>query len=111
MPSRYRLSRADFAHTRRLARETGRFFMFSYGTVPNRTFPGVACVISGKIAKNAVRRNRLRRRVRAILLPFCAGASAPTVFVLMAKKGAAEASFEEIQADIESFLKRKHLFS
>lgn len=103
MPSRFRLTRADFAGMRGFKRLHGRFFSLSFGELPGRG-PGAACVVSKKVAARAVERNRIKRRCRSVLGRLMHAAS--PVFVLIAKKGAGEASFADVSADIESLIAR-----
>ena len=105
MPKKYRLFRADFQHMRTFKRIPGEYFSLSYGELPNRPFPGAACVVSSKAASRAVDRNRIKRRARAALAVYVKTSSRPTV-VLYAKKGAAQAFFAEIQKDIENLLSK-----
>ena len=106
MPTRYRLARSDFDRMRGFIRLQGRLFSLSYGTLPGRTASGAACVVSKKVAARAVDRNRIKRRSRAILETFARSAKPAAVVVAYAKKGAADASFEETRADLESLLAR-----
>ena len=103
MPRKLRLSRADFAHSRGFKRVHGTLFSLSVGTIPNRG-AGSACVVSTKVAKTAPKRNRLKRRVRSILFPLLKGET--RVFIFIAKKGAADASFADIRSDVEMLLKK-----
>ena len=105
MPKKYRLSRADFQNMRSFRRVLGEYFSLSYGELPNRPFPGAACVVSAKAAARAVDRNRIKRRCRAALSEYLKTNPRPTV-VLYAKKGAAKASFADIQKDIERLLSK-----
>ena len=105
MPKKYRLARADFQHMRAFKRVLGEYFSLSYGELPNRPFPGAACVVSSKAASRAVDRNKIKRRARAALAVYVKTSPRPTV-VLYAKKGAAEASFADIQKDIELLLSK-----
>lgn len=100
MPRIYRLSRAEFAHTRTFARVHGSLFSYLYGTIPGRQTPGGAPVISSKTAKTAVARNQVKRRVRAALLPLLASTPPARVIIVIAKKGAVDATAEEIRAEI-----------
>ena len=88
---------------RAFKRVLGQYFSLSYGNLPNRPFPGAACIVSSKAASRAVDRNRIKRRSRAALAVYVKASPRPTV-VLYAKKGATEASFADIQKDIERLL-------
>ncbi len=103
MPSRFRLTRADFAGMRNFQRLHGRFFSLSFGELPGRG-PGAACVVSKKVAAKAVDRNRIKRRCRAVLSKHVG--SGRSIFVVIAKKGVASASFADVSSDIESLIAR-----
>jgi ribonuclease P protein component len=70
MPRKFSLSRADFAKTRGFRRLAGASLSVSYGQIPARPLPGGAIVVSKKVAKSAVTRNRLKRTLRPILLAY-----------------------------------------
>jgi len=106
MPSRYRLSRADFTRMRGFRRLQGQLFSLSYGTIPERSSAGAAIVVSKKIAADAVDRNRIKRRSRAIMGRFLPSLRAPIVLVVIAKKGASEAAFDEFALDLENLIQR-----
>ncbi len=102
MPTKYRLARADFTHTRHFRRLHGTFFSYSYGIISGRSLPGAACVVSRKVASSAVARNRIKRRARGPLLELLKGFKAPLIIIATAKKAATEASSAEIAAEIAS---------
>jgi ribonuclease P protein component len=62
-----------------------------------------AVIVSKKMEKTAVGRNKIKRRMRAALSPFAKHAK-PSVNFVYAKKGAAAISFKEIQKEINLLL-------
>ncbi|MFZ2887314.1 MAG: ribonuclease P protein component [Minisyncoccia bacterium] len=102
MPRSSRLSRADFKLMRGFRRIQGRFFSLSFGTIAGRSSPGAAIIVSKKTAALAATRNRIKRRGRSVLKEV-AQKNDP-VLVLVAKKGAAEAAFSDIQKDIQGLV-------
>ena len=103
MPHKYRLSRADFGYTRAFKRLHGVLFNVSYGRIPSREGPGGACIVSTKVSKSAVVRNRIKRRARAALVLLLE--KSPAIVVLChAKSGAAQATAGEIHAELEGLL-------
>ena len=95
----------------RLSREELEIVMKTGSRIHGRLFSFVfkktgrsacAVVISKKVAKTAVARNTIRRRVRAILTH----EPASVTLVCIAKAPAATASFDEIRDDIRRFLLR-----
>jgi ribonuclease P protein component len=99
LPKAKRLGRSDFS------RKPIRASSFMFGSV--RMFsgePGAAVVVSKKTCPLAVDRNRLRRRVYAILGPLLekGGLSKPVVVSLNARAG--KASFAELKQELERAL-------
>ena len=102
MPRELRLSRVDFAKTRSFRRIQGAFFSYSYGVIPGRTTKGGACVVSKKVARRAVDRNRIRRQVRGPLIFVLSTLPSPLVIICQSKKGVLTARSAEINAEIAS---------
>lgn len=107
MKSRYRLKQnRDFRRVFQRGRSvaTGKLVLYWY---VNRT-PSfrVGFSISKKVG-NAVVRNRLKRRLRACFLRLIPDlAEERSDFVVVCRKGAADASFEELWNDVIKLLKR-----
>ena len=55
----------------------GRWFAMKYLANPRRSRPRLAVVVSKKVFKSAVQRNRVRRRVYEIARPFIVATSQP----------------------------------
>ena len=106
MPSQYRLSRNDFTRMRGFKRVHGTLFSLSFGTLPDRVIPGAACVVSAKAAPRAVVRNRIKRRVRAVLGPLVRTLKVPFVLVVIAKKPSADASSAQSRDEILLLLRK-----
>jgi ribonuclease P protein component len=97
-----RLSSGDLRVFRPRTRVQGRFFTLALGSPNHRV--RFACIASKKVASKAVARNRIRRRCRAIVR---GEATLPrATFVLIAKRGSADASFAELADDIHSLFAR-----
>jgi len=67
MPRNRSLSRADFAKTKGFRRLPGVFLSIGYGVIPGATASKGALVVSKKVAKRAVERNRIKRAIRPLL--------------------------------------------
>ena len=65
--------------------------------------------ISKKIG-NAVVRNKLKRRLREMVRPLT-GQLKPGLYVIIARSGAAEASFERLQKDLLYLVKKQNLYA
>ncbi len=81
-------------------RTRGRLFSVSMGTIPGRTTPGGACVVSKKAAKDASARNKIKRQVRHALVPLLSRLPSPLVIVCTAHREAVGTSFERIQLEL-----------
>ena len=69
-----------------------------------------ACVISKKVSKKAVARNKLRRRSYSIIRHYLSRLKEGCAVILVFKKGAAELSYAELEKNIlEIFEKAKLL--
>ena len=108
MPKKYRLARADFAHLshgspRRLH---GSYFSLTIIALPHGGGPKMACVVSKKVTRRAVDRNRVQRRCREIIFPYIIRIKKPLALVLYAKREAKAASFADTTKDITVLLAR-----
>lgn len=104
MPSPHRLSRLDFNHFKVERRLSGAFLSLGVGVVSQRIRGGFACVVSKKVARKAVDRNRIKRRVRAIMREVTL--SGPLVVIVYAKPGASHATMQDLREDIMALLGR-----
>ncbi len=102
MPKKYRLTVADLKAFRPNRRFSSAYFSLAVGKAGRA---GVACVVSKKVSLRAVDRNRVKRRVRAALLPSLSRL-APGTYVFYAKKEALTATSQESVRDIEKLIER-----
>lgn len=98
LPKSLRLSRQEFPDTRGLKRVTSRHFSISYG---DATKGGVAVVISKKVARLAVSRHLLKRRVLAVLRPYV---TEHRVLVVHTRAGAGIIPFPELKDELLSLI-------
>ena len=103
MKAGHRLSSADFRRLRPSRRLSGEFFSLSIASSEGRALKW-ACVVSKKVSARAVVRNRVKRLCRSALQPLLKNRSEPLALVFHAKRPAAEASFADIQRDVERLL-------
>jgi ribonuclease P protein component len=96
-----RLTRSDFLTLKTLKKEQGRFFILTLSKYPGNK-PKFASVVSKKTAHRANVRNTIKRRLRALVREI--GLISPLAYVFTAKRSAADASFQEIRADVENLL-------
>ena len=105
MPKQSRLTREDFSSLSKNRPKTyfGRFFTLAVYPADQNT--KVACVVAKKNVRHATDRNTVKRRVREVvraLLPALPAGS----YVIYTKKKANEATFADIQSDIQDLLKQ-----
>lgn len=98
MPKKYLLTGPEIRSFRPLNRAHGTFFSLSYGPLEGADAK-CAVVVSKKVAIKATDRNLIKRRARGVLLPLM-GKAAPAGVILTAKKGAKEASFQDLSEDV-----------
>lgn len=100
LPRSLRLSRAGFEEAKGLRKIHTPHFTISYGTAaPLRG--GSAIIVPKKAVKSAVGRHLLKRRIRAVLLPF---SSKDRVLIVSAKASAYTLSFEECKKELSEAL-------
>lgn len=99
LPKSLRLSRHDFPDTRGLKRVTSPHFSISYGDAPKG---GSAVVISKKVARLAVSRHLLKRRVLAVLRPY---ASDGRALIVHARADAGTIPFPELREELLSLVR------
>lgn len=99
LPRRLRLSREDFeAHG--LRRVASPHFSLSYG--PASKTGGVAVVVSKKVAKLAVMRHLLKRRILSVLRPY---ADPAQVLIVHTRPGATTLPFPELESELISLVR------
>jgi len=96
-----RLSRAHFAPSGPEKRLTSQHFSISIRTLEQGG--GMAAVVSKKVARLAVRRHFLKRRMLAIMRPWHSPARA---LVAYARPGAAALDFPALKQELEELLVR-----
>ncbi len=100
--SPFRLSRKDFPQFLK----TGHRFHSTHFTLVYtlRDTLKASVVVSKKVAKNAVDRNRLRRRAYGVIERLHKTESRTGVFIVMYKSGALTASRLSLQTELEALL-------
>lgn len=103
MMRRARISRAEFTHPwdRRIS---GRLFTLVVGS-QGGTSPRFACIVSLRVARRAVDRNRIKRRCREAARAALKMAP-PRAYAFYARGGAAHASFADIEQDVREIVSR-----
>ncbi len=106
LPKLHRLSKQDFAILLKTGRRVhGAHISYVYCPAPEGKPFACGVVVSKKVAKSAVARNLLTRRIYNILGAHavqCAGKYS----AIMTRSGTAELSFEELEKETVDVLKR-----
>ncbi len=89
----------------------GTLCTLSFGPLPGRTHPGVACVASSKALPRAVDRNRFKRTCRATLLPLLPLIPPSLAIVVVAKKTAGTVPAAHINEEIYTLLQKGGVLS
>lgn len=89
----------------RHSKKHGKFFTFLIQEIPEDTF-SVGIIVSKRVGK-AVKRNKVKRRVRAYLREFCSQQLTRRKVVIIAKPEAGAAGWQEIKEDLNNFFHNK----
>ena len=112
LPSSNRLRRSDdFRRAVRTGRRAGRravvVHLFSpSGVQPDDAEPARVGFVVNKAVGNAVLRNRVQRRLRAVMAARLGELPAGSLTVVRALPAAATSSYDELAADVDGALKR-----
>lgn len=111
MPTKFRLTRTDFKlfSSQKARRIRGTFFTAATIPLPAGTPPKVACVVSKKVVRKAVDRNRIKRRCREALRQLMTHIKQSVALVLYANTTSNKATFEELSDDIKNLLQKTGL--
>jgi ribonuclease P protein component len=99
LPRRLRLTRQAFGEMRGLRRVQSPHFSISVGEA---ALGGAAVVVSKKIAKSAVSRHLLKRRVMAVIRPYV---EAHHTLVVYAREGANELPYPVLKDELISLVR------
>ncbi|ERN42388.1 ribonuclease P protein component [Rubidibacter lacunae KORDI 51-2] len=110
LPKAYRLKhRQDFQSVYRRGRsERGCFILLRVLPAPeDRSLPSrVGIVVSKKVSKHAVTRNRIKRRLRSVWKHLSPRIATGWRVVVSARSGAVECEYEDLLRELEELLKR-----
>lgn len=107
MPTKFRLTRADFKlfSSQKTRRVRGVYFTLSIFPLPADTAPKAACIVSKKVARKATERNRIKRRYRAILQTLMPQVKQPLALAFYTNSACLKATFEQLSEDVTTVLK------
>lgn len=101
LPRPLRLTRQGFSNTRGLKRVHSTHFSLSYGHVEVAGLGGSGVIVPKKAVKGSVARHLLKRRVRAVLLPY----SNPSgIFIVSARAKADTLSYQELEGELSALI-------
>jgi ribonuclease P protein component len=106
MPRKLRLSSGDLDRFKKQLKVRGHLFAAELGIIEGRLSPGGVCIISKKVSKSAVERNRIRRHVRAALVSMLSDLMQPYIILYITQKKAAYTTGENIRAEVVSLARR-----
>lgn len=102
IPKKNRIKREDFEEiTKKGGFLSSSLFSIRFLKNPEK-IRRISVVVSKKVAKTAVKRNLLRRRVYEVIQKM---PESPYFSIIFAKKGSEKASFREIATEITKLLK------
>lgn len=111
MKRRFRLTRStDFQRVRRIGKSYAHPLVV-FTAAPNELDQVRIGVVAGRSVGNAVKRNRVKRRLRASLDLHLDKLQGSWDLVFLARKPMDQASFDEIRAAVELLLKRAGLLN
>ena len=110
-PARLRKA-LDFQRVRQQGRSVGTSLLTLGWTANDLALCRCGYVVGKRVGKSAVVRNRVKRRLREILrLQIKAGQVTPGYdLVLIARAGAAQATYQQLAADVTHLLRRARLW-
>lgn len=98
LPKRLRLSRDTFSKLGRSRSVSGTYVSVVFG---ESRAGGCAAVVSKKVAKGAMRRHLVKRRILSVVKPYCTHSR---YLVVYAKMGADTVSFKELSSELTNIL-------
>jgi len=113
LPKKNRITRKNFPDFKiRATRAYSQFFSGSLykNETSSNTLSHVSVVISKKVAKTAVVRNRMRRRFYAIVEPLIKNSSQPLSLILYPKAESLKVEFSILQANVITTLQKAKFF-
>src|SRR3989344_1396030 len=102
MATQRRLSRIDFPSGPPKKRVSNEFFKIAVWQKKEGLETKFACVVSKKVARRAVERNKLKRRCREITSRYLSSIATPCSIVIYPKKYALMATFDELRQAFDS---------
>lgn len=114
LPGLYRIRhQAEFErffHSKEV-KKTQSSFVTLYVARSKEIRPRFGFVVSTKVSKKATVRNRIKRRMRAVIASMLHGVKGGVIAVLVARPGADRAAFKEVDQTIKDLLGRARLLS
>ncbi|WP_140458240.1 ribonuclease P protein component [Cellulomonas oligotrophica] len=107
LPAAHRMRRsADFEQTVRRGARAGRDTLVVHLTTTTDPGPPVVGLVVSKAVGNAVVRNRVKRRLRALVRPRLDSLDAGTLVVVRAQSAASTATSDQLARDLDGGLGR-----
>lgn len=103
LPKTRRLTKEDFTTSRPKTFFRGEFFDIAYLSLPTKKF---ACVISKKTLKNAVDRNKVKRRIMNIISKI--EITSAYSFIIYPKKISLDVTYQQLYKEIQKAFATLH---
>ncbi|MBI5644666.1 ribonuclease P protein component [Candidatus Kaiserbacteria bacterium] len=104
MPKRYSLSGPEIRSVKPSRRISGMLFSLAIARIPDRTVPGVAFVVSKKVALRANVRNLIKRRLRSAVRTHVGKLLAGSAYIFTARRNASHADYADIASDVQDLI-------
>lgn len=113
LPRKFRLTKkSDFQKVFKTGKKfSGRYYLLSVLFDENLANPKVGIVVSNKISKKAVERNRIKRLLREVVQGYVSEISKKASLVFLAKKPVLEASGEDVANEVKYLFKKGDIYS
>ena len=111
LPLKNRLiRRKDFQNINANGKKVGNEILVLKWTENNKEFLRAGFIISKKVEKKAVLRNKLKRRLREIVRSLLPEMKTGFDLIFFAKKGATRKNYKEIRSAVLGLIKKANLF-
>ena len=105
-----RVPKKLFPFLRKNVLHEGEFFSIrvTFG-VPGAESPKCICIVSKKIAKQAVKRNKIKRQVYSIIYSRLRNANKKSVLQIFPKTNSLDYDFQNLKIDLENIIQKNNL--
>ncbi|PIS13411.1 MAG: ribonuclease P protein component [Candidatus Tagabacteria bacterium CG09_land_8_20_14_0_10_41_14] len=109
LPSQNRFRKTEFDSFKKSRKRTFSSANFNLSLAGSFNSIRFAIVVSSSVAKKAVERNKLKRRIRSVVSDNIEKIKNGFVVVIYAKEGAGDLTFQDIKKQINSLFKKSNI--